>query len=150
MLEVRRAVTPADREAAYAIRHAVFVGEQGVSPDIERDDLDQLAEHVLALVDGRPVGAGRLVVRGPRAVVGRMAVLREARGTGVGARLLDLLESTARSRGCAEVELHAQVSARGFYERLGYTARGDVYQEAGIDHVDMRKPLASAGRGGGG
>jgi predicted GNAT family N-acyltransferase len=134
-------VAPEDRAAAYAIRRAVFVEEQGVPPEIERDDLDELAEHALAVLDGRPVGAGRLVARGRTAVIGRMAVLDDARGTGIGAGLLDLLEEVARSLGCTEVELHAQLTARGFYGRLGYTAHGEVYQEAGIAHIDMSRPL---------
>lgn len=131
-LEVRRVATADDRAAAYAVRHAVFVGEQGVAPEIKRDAEDEAADHALALLDGRPVGAGRLVVRDRTAVVGRMAVAIDARGTGVGAALLRLLEDIARERGCTEVELHAQVTARGFYARLGYTAHGPVYQEAGL------------------
>jgi predicted GNAT family N-acyltransferase len=138
-LEVRRVASANERAAAYAIRHTVFVGEQGVPTDIERDELDDTADHVLALLDGRPVGAGRLVVRGPTGAVGRMAVTADARGTGVGAALLHRLEDLARERGCLAIELHAQLTARRFYEQLGYVARGAVYQEAGIDHVDMSK-----------
>lgn len=134
-------VAAEDRVAAYAIRRAVFVGEQRVPLDIERDELDELAEHVLALVDGRPVGTGRLVRRGRTGVIGRMAVLSEARGAGVGAHMLDLLEELARTHGSTEVELHAQATARRFYERLGYVASGDVYQEAGLAHIDMSKAL---------
>ena len=140
-LEVRRAGTARDLAAAYAVRHEVFVVEQGVPPEIERDDLDATAEHAIAVLDGRQVGAGRLVVRGAQAVVGRMAVRAGVRRAGVGAALLRALEDLGRERGCTEVELHAQVSAEEFYARLGYTAHGARYREAGIEHVDMRKAL---------
>lgn len=140
-LEVRRVATDQERSAAYVVRHDVFVGEQGVAEDIERDALDDTADHIVALLDDKPVGAGRLVVRGRTAVIGRMAVHSDARGTGVGAALLRELEQIARERGCTDVELHAQVSARGFYDRLGYAAHGETYHEAGIEHIHMHKPL---------
>ncbi|MCW2665493.1 MAG: putative acetyltransferase, partial [Frankiales bacterium] len=76
---------------------------------------------------------------GPRAGIGRMAVAEHLRGGGVGAAVLGLLEATAQANGWPEVELHAQVQARRFYERLGYTAVGEVYLEADIEHVTMRK-----------
>jgi predicted GNAT family N-acyltransferase len=142
VIEVRRVRTAADREAAYAVRIEVFVGEQGVPLEIERDDLDEVAEHVLALRAGRPVGTGRMVT-GPNgtAVVGRVAVRGGERGQGTGQAVMDALEQVAHDRGCAAVELHAQLQARGFYERLGYRAFGPEYDEAGIRHVSMRKPL---------
>lgn len=140
-LVVRPPAGPADRAALHDVRHEVFVVAQGVPAEIERDALDETADHALALLDGRPVGAGRLVVREDRAVIGRMAVLADVRGTGVGTAVLRHLEDVARQRGCAIVELHAQLTARRFYERAGYTAHGEVYVEAGIDHVDMTKRL---------
>jgi predicted GNAT family N-acyltransferase len=123
------------------VRHEVFVGEQGVAADIERDPLDDTAYHAVGLVDGVPAAAGRLLRRGDVAVVGRMAVRRTARGKGVGAAVLRHLEEEARRSGCRVVELHAQLSAREFYERAGYAAQGEVYTEAGIEHVDMTKSL---------
>jgi predicted GNAT family N-acyltransferase len=140
-VEVRSAVERVDRAAAYAVRHEVFVGEQGVPADIERDDLDDTADHAIGLLDGVPVAAGRLLQRADVAVIGRMAVRRTARGKGVGAALLRHLEEVAQRRGCRVVELHAQLSAREFYQRAGYVGRGDVYTEAGIEHVDMTKRL---------
>jgi len=132
----------AELAAAYAVRRAVFVEEQGVSPEIERDDLDGSADHVVVRDHGEVVATGRLVVRADgTGLIGRMAVLAGARGTGTGAAVLRALESRARERGRRAVELHSQSQARGFYERAGYTAYGAEYVEAGIPHICMRKAL---------
>jgi predicted GNAT family N-acyltransferase len=134
--------TAADWPEVAALRTRVFVEEQGVPPDVERDDADATAVHVVARdARGRVVATGRLLERDGRAVVGRMAVEAAARGGGHGAAVLDELHRQAVLRGLAEVELHAQVTARGFYERAGYTAVGGEYEEAGIAHVTMRRAL---------
>ncbi|MDQ6648932.1 MAG: GNAT family N-acetyltransferase [Actinomycetota bacterium] len=127
--------------AAYAVRYAVFVEEQGVPLSLERDDRDADADHAVGRLDGAIVAAGRLVRSGQTGLVGRMAVLPVARGRGLGSQVLAALEQRARERGLDTVELHAQTGARCFYERLGYTAYGEEYDEAGIRHVSMRKPL---------
>lgn len=137
----RMVTDQAELAAAYAVRHAVFVVEQGVPVELERDDEDARADHAVGDVDGQLVAAGRLVRRGSTGLVGRMAVLPAARRRGVGSAVLAVLEERARERGLAEVELHAQVSAREFYQRLDYAAYGEEYDEAGIRHVSMRKPL---------
>src|SRR6266496_4830565 len=139
-LDVRLA-TEADLPAAYALRHQVFVVEQEVPPELERDEYDDTATHVVALRGGTIIGAGRMRVEGDRGIVGRMAVLAEARGDGIGAAMLRVLEDAGTAAGLAAIELHAQRHAEGFYARAGYRRVGEVYQEAGIDHVTMRKPL---------
>jgi predicted GNAT family N-acyltransferase len=137
-----RLATAADWPAVAALRTRVFVEEQGVPAEIEQDVHDATAVHALAEDDeGRVVATGRLLVRDGRGVVGRMAVDAAARGHGYGAAVLAELQRQAAALGLAEVELHAQLTARGFYERAGYTAVGDVYEEAGIAHVTMRRPL---------
>jgi predicted GNAT family N-acyltransferase len=137
-----RRATAADWPAVAALRTRVFVEEQGVPAEIEQDAHDATAVHALAEDDeGRVVATGRLLVRDGRAVVGRMAVDAAARGRGYGAAVLAELHRQAAALGLAEVELHAQLTARGFYERAGYTAVGDVYEEAGIAHVTMRRQL---------
>jgi len=150
-----RLARPEDMPAVFALRHEVFVLGQDVPEELERDELDATAEHGVAydgpqligtgrLLDGRTDEEGRLVAgtAGQVATVGRMAVLEAARGTGVGRQLLDLLVARAGERGHGCVELHAQVHARGFYERAGFSPYGDVYLEAGIEHVGMRRELA--------
>jgi predicted GNAT family N-acyltransferase len=141
---IKRVVTSEDRARAFALRHEVFVVEQGVPEDLERDEQDDTAAHVLAEdAAGRLVGAGRLVrLEGRVGKVGRMAVARSERGRGAGAAVLTELERIARDGGLAEIVLHAQLSAKGFYDRAGYLVEGTQFEEAGIAHVLMRKRLA--------
>jgi predicted GNAT family N-acyltransferase len=133
--------------AALAIREVVFIEEQAVPPEFEHDDLDGRAFHVLATVDGHAVGTGRLIDRqetpeneqGKWGRVGRMAVLVAYRHTGIGGGILTRLEEEARTKGLAGIVLHAQLHARGFYEKLGYVAFGPVFDEVGVPHVAMSK-----------
>jgi len=128
----------ASREAA-AIRTEVFVVEQGVAQDIELDEWDERCEHAIAYdASGAAVGTGRLL---PDGHVGRMAVLREARGKGVGGDIMRALLERAREHGMRRIELSAQVHAVGFYERYGFAAYGEEYVEAGIAHVRMMREL---------
>jgi predicted GNAT family N-acyltransferase len=129
---------PEDRAEMAALRTRVFVGEQGVPPEIEQDAADEVAVHVISRDDsGAVVATGRLLVRENSAVIGRMAAEAAVRGRGHGAAVLEELHRQAVLRGVTMVELHAQVTARGFYERAGYTAVGEEYEEAGITHITM-------------
>jgi predicted GNAT family N-acyltransferase len=133
---------PGDWPEVVDLRTRVFVDEQGVPPEIEQDDRDATAVHVLSRDDaGRVVATGRLLPDGDRAGIGRMAADPRVRGRGHGAAVLAELHRQAVARGVREIELHAQVPARGFYERAGYTAVGEEYEEAGIAHVTMRVRL---------
>ncbi|WP_344468394.1 GNAT family N-acetyltransferase [Kitasatospora kazusensis] len=144
-------MSPADLELVFGVRREVFVVEQNVPADIEYDELDATSLHVLAVgADGRPLGTARLIhgaealaLTGTegRVLLGRLAVLKAARGTGLGAELVRAIEQAGREHGGVEVELHAQVQALGFYERLGYAAEGPVYPSAGIPHRTMTRVL---------
>ncbi len=128
---------------AQAIRTAVFVEEQKVPLAMERDAADAGAVHALARNRlGLAVGTGRLLAAdgpGRSARIGRMAVSRALRGANIGRKLLEALMGAAARRGDAEVTLHAQVSAIGFYERAGFAAHGERFEEAGIGHQEMRR-----------
>jgi predicted GNAT family N-acyltransferase len=140
--EVREARDAAEREALLALRHEVFVDEQGVPRELEMDEDDESAVHIVALQDGALVGTCRVVQAGSQAKFGRLVVARAARGRGIGAALLAEAERRARAMGCDQMVLAAQTSAIGLYERAGYSARGEVYLDAGIEHMTMEKPLA--------
>jgi predicted GNAT family N-acyltransferase len=122
-------------DAASAIRFEVFVNEQQVPPEMELDEMDALSLHALAVDGDIALGTGRLL---PDSHIGRMAVRREARGKGIGSQLLLALMAVAQERGDEAVVLHAQLHARQFYERHGFTVEGDMFMEAGIPHVMMR------------
>lgn len=126
------------------IRHRVFVLEQGVPAELERDEHDREALHLLARVEGRPAGTARMVVD-PRlrsGKIGRVAVLAEFRGRGLGRSLVLALAEEARALGLRELYLDAQVQVVGFYEQLGFQAEGGEFLEAGILHQRMRQQLA--------
>lgn len=134
-------VEAADYASALAelrvVREAVFVREQGVPTGIELDALDPLCEHVLARDDtGRPIGTGRLT---PERRIGRMAVLPDWRGRGVGDALLAALIERARAHHWRSVSLHAQVDAMSFYIRHGFLPEGPRFEEAGIQHQTMHR-----------
>lgn len=139
MLQIERiATTSPIFEEIREIRRHVFVREQGVSAANEFDDTDREAVHFLALLDGAAVGTARLYGEGAVARIGRVAVLASARGRGVGIAIMEHALAEARRLGYHEVVLHAQTRVRPFYERLGFQAEGDGYEEEGIPHVSMR------------
>ncbi len=124
-------------EKAYSIRLRVFVREQGVPREIELDEDDQLAMHLVAELGGKIVGTARLVIKGGRAKIGRMAVLRGYRRRGVGKKLLKRVVTLARKRGAKVIFLHAQVPVIPFYEKMGFRCVGPGFEEAGIPHRKM-------------
>jgi predicted GNAT family N-acyltransferase len=144
--------------AAGRLRVAVFVDEQGVSLEEEFDGLDASAEHAVLTDHGGSAGSGASAGSGVEvlatarllaepsdqghAVVGRVAVRRDLRGRGLGARVMAALEHRAAARGMPAVELHAQTAVEGFYTRLGYRPVGETFMDAGIEHITMRKDVA--------
>ena len=136
-----RRARPEEMDQVMALRHAVFCDEQGVPPELEHDAEDAAALHVVVLDDGRVIGTCRVLGDGPSVRLGRMAVAREHRGRGHGATLLAAAHALAAARGAREVEIHAQLSALGFWERAGYATEGPGFEEAGIPHVAMRRAL---------
>ena len=132
-----------DLAACLALRRRVFIEEQGVPEAADLDGTDAGAIHLLARVGGRPVGTARLKIAGGAGKIGRVCVLPEFRGTGLGrALILAALDRLAAEPGVTTAKLSAQADAVGFYERLGFAAFGPVYLDAGIPHRDMARPLA--------
>ena len=121
------------------VRMAVFMVEQGVPEDIERDEFDAVSRHAIARDEaGAVVATGRLL---PDGHIGRMAVAAPLRGKGVGGAVLEALVAEAARAGLAAVALNAQVHALAFYRRHGFVEHGDVFMEAGIPHRAMRRTL---------
>ncbi|MBC2877081.1 MULTISPECIES: GNAT family N-acetyltransferase [Streptomyces] len=154
--QVRVVAGPGELEDCFAVRREVFVGEQNIPEAEELDAYDVHAVHLLATGPSGPVGTVRFLHGEPArrkyahagvaddltAVLGRLAVGRAARGTGLGAALVRAVEEEARRLGLARVYLEAQTHALGFYERLGYAAFGPEFDEgSGIPHRAMSKAL---------
>jgi len=141
--------SPAEMDQALEVRRRVFVEEQRVPAELEIDEHDgnpaevTTALHVLALELGLPLATGRLILSHEadgRPHIGRVAVLKDHRGRGIGRAVMLALHDLARERGFTAVTLAAQVHAIGFYEKLGYAARGPLFLDAGIEHrwMDVR------------
>lgn len=128
---------------ARLIRDAVFIGEQNIAADMEWDGTDDTAVHAVARNGlGLALATGRMLEHVPGvAKIGRMAVVASARSSGVGRAVLDALLDAARARGDRDAILHAQLAAVPFYERAGFVRRGEVFEEAGIGHVEMIRAL---------
>ena len=141
MITIRAANTAQDLEECFRIREEVFIGEQHVPADLERDGDDSKALHFMALADGRSVGTARVVFGddGASAKIGRVAVSRSNRGLGIGKLLIAAIEAAPDLRGVDHFLLDAQTHALQFYEGLGYEAYDDEFVDAGIPHRHMRK-----------
>ena len=136
-ITVKRISSEKESEQAFRIRICVFVREQGVPADIELDEDDERALHLLASLGGRAVGTARIVLHGRQAKIGRMAVLKSHRRKKVGKKLLTRAITTAKKQGARKIYLHAQVAVIGFYESEGFRCAGPVFDEAGIAHRKM-------------
>jgi predicted GNAT family N-acyltransferase len=139
--EVRPARDQTEVDAALALRYEVFCVEQGVSLAEERDGLDDEALHLVVVDDGDVVGTCRLLLVGSEVKLGRMAVAPAHRSRGLAAELLVEAEAQARALRGQRIALAAQLTAQALYERAGYALYGDVFLDAGIEHVMMGKAL---------
>jgi predicted GNAT family N-acyltransferase len=127
-----------DRDRMRAIRYPVFVLEQAVPETLEQDAHDAVSSHVIAVLEGVDVGTGRLA---PDGHLGRVAVLKDHRGRGVGRAIMQALIRIAKDQSFPEVELSSQIHALGFYQGLGFEVSGEPFLEAGIPHLRMRLNL---------
>jgi predicted GNAT family N-acyltransferase len=141
VIEVRPARDATEVQAALDLRRLVFCDEQGVALEEELDGRDGDALHLVALDAGTIVGTCRLLGGAPEVTLGRMVVARPARGRGIAGELLREADRRAAELGAERIALAAQLGARRVYERAGYAAHGDVFLDAGIEHVRMAKRL---------
>lgn len=146
-MHVRRATSAEDIAACLQIRRVVFIQEQGVPEKEELDDLDPVCRHFIA-TPGKmspsrdAIGTARILfLDDGTAKAQRVAVLREHRKGGVGAALMFALEGEAARAGRSTLILSSQVTAVPFYERIGYEAYGELFVDAGIDHLMMKKAI---------
>ncbi len=133
-----RKATAADFPAILALRFEVFVDEQHVPPEEERDEHDATAHHYLAEeADGSVIGCARVIAHDDEAHIGRLAVKKAFRGRGIGAGICRRIMEDCCARGSRLIWLNAQLYAVGFYEKLGFRAVGGIFLDAGIEHRRM-------------
>jgi ElaA protein len=130
-------VQTTDIETCQLIRKIVFTDEQGVSTEDEVDGMDEHSVHFLSYVEDKAVGTARVFITNGSAKIGRVCVLKDARGTYQGQALIQACLEWARAESHPRAVLGAQLDALGFYEGFGFKAYGDVFNDAGIDHRMM-------------
>lgn len=128
-----------DRELkeAYLVRKRVFVIEQNVPESLEGDRYDDFALHVICKVNESVVGTGRIVFLNESAKIGRVAVLKSYRNRGVGKTIVRFLIEESKKRGKKTIFANVQIRTQKFYEKLGFKRVGDIFIEAGIEHIKM-------------
>ncbi|WP_318515114.1 GNAT family N-acetyltransferase [Photobacterium leiognathi] len=140
MVEIKIvAFDDAHRGLIRTVREQVFIQEQQIDPEIEFDDLDSEAVHVLVMDGEQPLGTGRILADGH---IGRIAIMKAARGQGLGAKVVQALVEYAQQQGYPRVDLGAQTHAVDFYRKLGFMPYGHEFMEANIPHQAMEQMLA--------
>jgi len=138
-LVVRVVSYAAEKPLIQAIRYQVFQVEQGVNPALEFDGQDETAIHLLACLEGKPVGTARIrLLSDQLAKIERVAVLSTCRGQGIGKRLMEEAIVFLNTKNISEIKINAQLYVKDFYQKLGFEQRGEVFEEAGIPHIEMR------------
>jgi predicted GNAT family N-acyltransferase len=146
MITVKIADSKREAEECFRIREDVFVIEQHVPLNVERDEYDGSALHFLMLEDGHAIGTARVVLKdnGTSAKIGRVAIISSKRGIGLGKNLIAAIERNPQLNDVNKFVLDAQTNALPFYERMGYQVCGEEFIDAGIPHRRMEK---KSGRG---
>ncbi|WP_318521058.1 GNAT family N-acetyltransferase [Photobacterium leiognathi] len=140
MVEIKIvAFDDAHRGLIRTVREQVFIQEQQIGPEIEFDGLDSEAVHVLVMDGEQPLGTGRILADGH---IGRIAIMKAARGQGLGAKVVQALVEYAQQQGYPRVDLGAQTHAVDFYRKLGFMPYGDEFMEANIPHQAIEQMLA--------
>ena len=141
-LSCKIVVNDCELKGAFEVRKQVFVEEQGIPEDLELDEYDMEAMHIVAKDGERIVGTARvLFLAASQAKLERMAILKPFRHRGIGKSIISFLDEEFKNRGIEQVVLHAQCSAVNFYKSCGFEESGSPFWEAGIKHVKMQKRL---------
>lgn len=139
-LIIKIADLPEEFPAIAAIRKSVFQEEQGVDPTLEFDGKDEVSQHLIAYLEQKAVGTTRIRYLDEKtAKIERLAVLSTARGQGIGKKIMENALQIIASKNVPEVVIHAQESVKVLYQKLNFVEEGEIFEEAGILHVKMRK-----------
>lgn len=139
MYKVKIALGIENTTIAKDIRVSVFVNEQGFVDEF--DDIDETAWHIEVWNNDQPIAVGRMYQTDRLGIftIGRIAVIKEWRQKNIGKTVMNALQNHAKHLGANAIELSAQWSAVGFYEKLGYIQVGDVYMDQFCPHIKMIK-----------
>lgn len=124
---------------AFSVRQEVFIVEQNIPEDIEIDEFDSIALHLILYDIDKPIATGRIFQRSNSCVIGRICVLKDYRGLSVGGLLMQYLLEKAVELGAKRIELDSQIYAIGFYRKFGFKECGNIFLDADIEHVKMIK-----------
>ncbi|MGG4449589.1 GNAT family N-acetyltransferase [Brevibacillus porteri] len=143
--QIQRVTTEQELADALSVRRVVFIEEQEVPEELEIDEHDTLdggTIHFVVYREGNPVGASRLRTYAPGVgKIERVAVAKTERGTGLGRQIMLAMGELAKQHGYDSLKLNAQTQAQRFYEKLGYEPFGDLFDDAGIEHIAMVKSI---------
>lgn len=130
-------------DEARLVRQTVFVEEQGFNEEF--DTIDNIALHAVAFDNEIPTATGRIFPseQDGTYLLGRLAVMKDYRKSGIGSEMLKFLENEAVKLGAKKIELHAQLRAKVFYEKNGYVAEGDIFLDEFEPHITMTKILTA-------
>ncbi|API89125.1 GNAT family N-acetyltransferase [Marinilactibacillus sp. 15R] len=127
---------------AIHIRKEVFVKEQHIEPELEIDDLEDQTFHLVGYINSVPSATARIYEKAPHIFkIQRVAVIRDARKTGSGKKLMEELEQYIRSKDAEIMILDSQDQAIPFYEKSGFSVEGEGFMDAGIPHHRMVKKI---------
>ena len=140
-MKVKEALTKEEIKDAFEVRKCVFVDEQKIPMEIELDQFEDSAKHVIGYYEGKPVAAGRMRIVDNFAKLERICVIKSYRKYGMGRLIIEKLEKLAKGDDMNQAKLHSQIQAVKFYEELGYKKVSDVFMEDNIPHVIMMKSL---------
>lgn len=140
MIKILQAKTQDMKQKVYKLRFEVFVKEQNIPPELESDEYDKTATHVIAIdkESGDCIGCGRLVIKSRTAKIGRIAVKKSYRKKGYGKKICLKLVDIARKANIEDIILNSQLQVAGFYKKLGFKEYGNIFMEANIKHISMR------------
>lgn len=140
-IEIKVVQNKEEFKIAYGIRIKVFVEEQKVPIEMELDEFDNSAIHIILYKDNKAIGCGRIIIQGKTARIGRIAILKEYRRNGYGKKICEKLISLAEENQMDEIVLHSQCYVTNFYKKIGFKKYGKNFEEAGIEHIEMRRKL---------
>lgn len=141
-IKIKKAETNKEIIDAQEVRHKVFVEEQKIPSKLDLDGEDNNADHFVAYFENKPIATTRIrYLNNGIAKIERTSVISEFRGKNIGNQIMEESLFYLKRKGIKEVMLHAQEHAKGFYEKIGFKQKGDVFEEAGIRHIEMVKVL---------